>query len=180
MTARAWSRWYESEAETLQLVQALKQASATVQELAAIEMIAQAGHQRFQANQDIKHYGSEKQLGMLKAMGRKRWYDQNKYLHRAFNKLYLMPSMQRITLAKQINEALALLRLYESIQKEWKLPPNVPFMKQLMTQCLEDGPEQALELLREWENSLFYNSHGQIHWQRKAVRIPLAYSALQR
>jgi hypothetical protein len=97
-------------------------------------------------------HGSEKHLALLKSMGRKRWYDKNKFSYRAFNTLFLMEPLLRRELAIKINASCELVYRYQDKCKQTGTQPHEETLKKLLLLWLNASEQDAYHYLDELES----------------------------
>lgn len=168
---RPWTRWYESDANLVRLVRNLRQSPTAIRHIIAQRIIEHANSHRFRhmPTQAPRQLGAEAHLGLLKSMGRKRWYDKDKYLYKAFNCLYTMQPGVRSYLAQQMNDIVDVLTSYKQLATQWQLPLQEPFMQELASLCQEESTMAATDRLKDWENTLLFSSRGAGSWRRQAL-----------
>lgn len=92
-----FTRWYDRNPELSQGVRMLEKCTPFQQRLVANHIIGSMQlHQVAQRSEHgLKKLGTEKITGLMKAKGKRRWYDQDPVVHKAFNHLYLMDETMR-------------------------------------------------------------------------------------
>lgn len=153
LTPKTWTRWYERDRNVLTLVTKLRRMDTWLLEAYSKAIIHYANQLSLAHADDpfrLQH-GSDKHLGLLKSMGRKRWYDKNKYAYRAFNALYLLPQSVRIELAQQFQEAHTLIKLYTDRCRLQGVNPTQAVAESLLSTYVNAGEPEAFALLDELE-----------------------------
>ena len=155
-SARVWSRWYEKDKDLLILITSLRRMPEWLLEAYCKVVIYQANNLYGidSSKQYILQHGSEKHLSLLKSMGRKRWYDKNKYAYRAFNALFLMEDNSRRTLVLLLNESVNLLHCYQGRCELYSLTPSSVVFETLLKTLVFSSEQDAYHQIDELE------SHG--------------------
>ena len=147
-----WSRWYEKDKEVLALVTNLKRMNQWQVEAYAKVIIHQASEMQLKNKESFMlQHGSDKHLSLLKSMGRKRWYDKNKYAYRGFNALYLMEDHARREIARLLNESIALLHTYMGRCESYGLAPNGSVFEQLLLLWVSESEQDAYDCIDKLE-----------------------------
>jgi hypothetical protein len=147
-----WSRWYEKDKEVLALVTNLKRMNQWQVEAYAKVIIRQASEMQLKNSESFMlQHGSDKHLSLLKSMGRKRWYDKNKYAYRSFNALYLMDDHARREIARVLNESTALLHTYMGRCESYGLEANGAVFEQLLLMWVSESEQDAYDYIDKLE-----------------------------
>ncbi|MDX2083768.1 MAG: hypothetical protein SFZ03_00055 [Candidatus Melainabacteria bacterium] len=122
------TRWYDEDPEVSQAVVTLRDLPEGEQELFARILITLFESWRRQDRLDGRAamLGVDKHLGLHKSKTRKRWYDQNDWVHRAFNSLYQLDNTRRRLLCQKLHAAIRSLNLYKAscLQQERETQPG--------------------------------------------------------
>jgi hypothetical protein len=143
-TKQVWSRWYEKDKEVLALVTSLKRMNQWQVESYSKVIIQYTSQMQFKNKENFMlQHGSEKHLSLLKSMGRKRWYDKNKYAYRAFNALFLLDEHARREIATLLNDSTALLHTYMGRCEAYGLEPNGAVFEELLLLWVGESEQEA-------------------------------------
>jgi len=147
-----WSRWYEKDKEVLALVTSLKRMNQWQVEAYSKVIIQYTSQMQFKNKESFMlQHGSDKHLSLLKSMGRKRWYDKNKYAYRAFNALFLLDEHARREIATLLNDSTALLHTYMGRCEAYGQDPNGAVFEQLLMLWVGESEQDAYERIDSLE-----------------------------
>ncbi|MBY0449172.1 MAG: hypothetical protein K2X01_00920 [Cyanobacteria bacterium] len=90
--------------------------------------------------------------GLFKSQAKRRWYDQDPVLHKAFNLLYSLDDENRQIVTEKLFAPASVVREYELACKEEKLKPDPIIVHQIIETCFLQNAEQAREFFRSWLN----------------------------
>jgi hypothetical protein len=152
--AKVWSRWYEKDKDLLTFVTSLRRMPSWLLEAYCKIIIHHANNMYSldSSKQYLLQHGSDKHLSLLKSMGRKRWYDKNKYAYRAFNALYLMEETSRRTLVLLLNDSANLLHCYQGRCELYNLEPSSLVFEDLLKTWVLSGEQDAYHQIDEFES----------------------------
>lgn len=151
---KVWSRWYEKDKDLLVFVTSLRRMPTCLLE-AYCKVIIQYANQLYttdSSKQYMLQHGSDKHLSLLKSMGRKRWYDKNKFAYKAFNALYLMADLSRKELVVLLNSSSNLLHCYQSRCELYGLEPSSTVFENLLKTWIQNGDQDAYHQVDELES----------------------------
>ena len=98
-TLTYFKRWYDQTPELSRAVVMMERLSPEMRIIVARLISSyvrdEAGHLRIPENSNIRQVGAERIQGFMKSQLRKRWYDENPIVRRAFNDLYLVGFRKR-------------------------------------------------------------------------------------
>jgi hypothetical protein len=151
---KIWSRWYEKDKELLTFISNLKRIPSWLVDVYCKVIIYYASQLHGTDNNKQYHlqHGSEKHLALLKSMGRRRWYDKNKYAYRAFNALFLMESSSRRSFMLRLNESINLLHCYQDRCELYNLKPSSDVFEVLLKTWVISGEYEAYHQIDELES----------------------------
>jgi hypothetical protein len=149
---QVWSRWYEKDKEVLALVSSMKRMNQWQVESYAKVIIQQTSQMQLKHKENFMlQHGSDKHLSLLKSMGRKRWYDKNKYAYRAFNALFLLDDHARREMAVVLNDSTALLHTYMGRCEFYGLEPNGVVFEQALLTWINESEQDAYDYIDRLE-----------------------------
>lgn len=114
MSNTGFTRWYDRDPQLSQAVRMMEASPLLHQRVIARAMLhmADLSHLTLQAETGIKKAGSRKIVGLMKSQAKRRWYDLDPDVHRAFNNLFMMDDKQRTEMAIRIIISLKALENY--------------------------------------------------------------------
>jgi hypothetical protein len=146
-------RWYESDVELSLLVESIRQSDESTRHLMAdliIDAVQAYRAHLARSTPGPKSLGAEAHLGLLKAMGKKRWYDKDRRLYKAFMGLYTLPLTLQVRLAIQLNGLFLLLGHYETCSAQWFDGPSPVLRHELARLYLKHSSQAAYHQLNQW------------------------------
>jgi hypothetical protein len=110
-------RWYDQEPELSALVQTMSHQSSEDQRLYCrmiIQVYTDWREAQYLAGNQLS-IGPERHMALHKSKNKRRWYDEDPLIHRAFNYLYILDEETRYYLARQLNRTTQRIKEYRSL-----------------------------------------------------------------
>lgn len=115
-----------------------------------------------QNRRGLKELGHDKITGLMKSQNRRRWYDQDRVLHKVYQYLYILEQNGDPVLSNAMGRTVAYVKIYCDYCEERGRPESVEEVTKLITQVLYSGAEagekfmDALEIEIEEEGGNFF------------------------
>ncbi len=110
----------------------------------------------------LKELGHDKIVGLMKSQNRRRWYDQDRVLHKVYQYLYILEQHGDPVLSNAMGRAVAYVKIYSDYCKDQSRPESIEEVTKLISQVLYEGAEagekfmNALEIdIQEEEGNVF-------------------------
>jgi hypothetical protein len=78
---------------------------------------------------------------------KRRWYDNQAILHKAIGSLYALPVPGLAAISFKLGDTFGLLQVYALVCRELEQAPVLAEMAKICMTSLQDGPEEAREIL---------------------------------
>ncbi len=105
----------------------------------------------------LMEIGAEKIVGVLKAQNKRRWYDQNKTMHKAFTGMYRLEYHQQGYLGRRLLDAINLTDVYIESCDQNRRPSDLYEVIEMLQLIVRDGFEAGkryLVRLNLWDDAL--------------------------
>lgn len=143
-----FQRWYDEDLFVGALVYAMQGMSYNSQHLFARlvqiltdETVTQMGRDQF-----LKDLNWNRVANLRKSKRKRRWYDQEPKLFKAFNKLYALNEELRQDVAHKLFIPCQLVHKYELFCEQEQKEPDPIIIRQIVETCVKRGPEKAIHL----------------------------------
>ena len=111
-----FTRWYDSLPELSQAVRLLERANPDHRDIICkfvVDMYEEHCTPNPHEDYGLKKLGAQKVIGLMKSKSKRRWYDQEPQVHKAFNALYVMDESMRYEAAIRILICLEALKQHD-------------------------------------------------------------------
>lgn len=141
-----FTRWYDVKPELSQAVRMLEKVPAVYQHQICLVIIEQVENALLDKKFDgsLKKHGSDKILGLFKSKSKRRWYDDDPVVHKAFNYMYLMDDKARYEAAMKIIISLNVLKQVLSGISQANPLQTAHIASQTIIQSIFDQPLNGL------------------------------------
>ena len=143
-------RWYDQNPDIAKAFTSIQSMPEEYQHLVGNVVIALCNRiksQRIQ-NGELLKVGAERALGLLKSQSKRRIYDRDKVLHKAFNKLYLLEDKQRGYLAKRLCDGIFYMEEYVLACDRVRKLPEMREVIYIFKLGIEEGPAAGEDYLQ--------------------------------
>lgn len=167
----AYRRWYDPDPKLNAVVQALEELSEANQRQisrklleVSQELLARAGGEEYLANLDAK-----KKDGLRKSKSKKRWYDRQEQLYKAFYNIYALDAHSRRDVAEQMGLPIHIVHGYERHCRDTQKTPELSVVEEILRTCFQEGQNRAKKLYALYlpEFNAAFQSHQKSHLKQE-------------
>lgn len=174
------NRWYDINPDIARAFTSIQTMDSAYQHLVAEVILLLSTRIREQKvrNGELLKVGAERALGLLKSQSKRRLYDQDKMLHKAFNKLFLLEDKQRAYLAKRLCNGIFYMEEYIDACYRMGRPEDIQEAIYLLKIAIDEGEDEGKEYLNSlglWDDDAVAQHREQFQQQgnNKAFREPV-------
>jgi hypothetical protein len=151
----AYQRWYDTDLRLSAVVRSLELLNEQSLEYFAEKLleISESLLSEHGGADYLESLDPRKKAGLEKAQtNRKRWYDRQENLHKAFNNLYALTPKDRREVASRLTTPILIVEAYERYCRQEEVTPDIRVIEEILRTCLLEGHERAKRLYSLYMN----------------------------
>ncbi len=149
----SFNRWYDADVYVSEMVQSVEKMSADSQQLFGYLLcfFSDAVIQAKDKSKFIRELDWDHFKGLIKSKRKRRWYDREPILHKAFNLLYALTEEDKMLVAKELSIPSQIVRDYERDCLAKNKEPNLDVVYKIVETVFTEGTNKARQSYQQFE-----------------------------